>query len=93
MKFKIVVISLLIACSAGIAQNPEWINYTNGEEVYALAEAGEYIWVGTNGGLIKIDITSGEKTHVNRANSGLPSNHINSIAIDSTSGDLWFGSL
>ena len=76
--------------SAGFAQNTEWINYTNGDNVNALAENGEYIWAGTNGGLVKIDKTSGEIAFYNRANSGLPHNQVNSIAIDD-SGNKWIG--
>lgn len=79
-----------IFLSAGFAQNPEWLNYTNGDWVSALIEEGNYIWAGTNGGLVKINKTSGETTFYNRANSGLPSNRVYSIAIDG-SGNKWIG--
>ena len=45
-------------------------------------EDGDCIWTGTNGGLVKIDKTSGETTFYNRANSGLPDNEVYSIAIN-----------
>ncbi len=72
------------------AQNPEWIYYTNGDIVNALAEEGNEIWVGTSGGLVQIDKFSGTTTFYNTSNSGLPSNIVHSIAIDG-SGNKWIG--
>ena len=76
--------------SVSFAQNPEWINYTEGNYVSALIEDGNYIWAGTNGGLVKIDKTSGEPTFYNKTNSGLPSNWVYAIAIDGN-GNKWIG--
>ena len=45
---------ILVSISAVYSQNPEWINYTCGKDVRSLAEEGDYIWVGTYGGLVKI---------------------------------------
>ena len=42
-----------------LSQNPEWINYTNGDEINAIEMEGDYIWVGTRGGLVKVDTLSG----------------------------------
>jgi hypothetical protein len=33
------------------SQNPQWLNYTCGNEVSALAVEGSFIWAGTLGGL------------------------------------------
>ena len=76
--------------SVSFAQNPEWVNYTNGDRVYALIEDGDYIWAGTLGGLVKIDKISGETAFYNKANSGLPYNRVESITIDG-SGNKWIG--
>ena len=73
-----------------LSQNPEWINFTAGNYVGAIAVEGNYIWVGTSGGLVKIDRTTGNMTFYNRANSGLPSNWVWSIAIDGQ-GNKWIG--
>ncbi len=72
------------------AQNPEWINYTNGDRVQALAEEGNDIWVGTSGGLVQLDKFSGTPTFYNNSNSGLPHYNVSSIAIDG-SGNKWIG--
>jgi len=70
------------------AQNQQWLNYTHGDAIYALAEEGNDMWVGTRGGLVRIDKTTGVPTFYNSANSGLPSNSVGSIAIDGT-GTKW----
>ncbi len=46
--------------STVLSQNPEWINYTNGQTVNSVAIEGDYIWAGTNGGLVKLNTTTGE---------------------------------
>lgn len=46
--------------------------------------------MGTSGGLVRIDKSSGDPTFYNRSNSGLPYNFVFSIAIDE-SGNKWFG--
>jgi len=80
----------LLMFSTTYPQSPEWINYTNGDYVSCLAEEGDYMWVGTTGGLVKINKISGATFFLNKDNSGLPSNRVFSIAIDS-SGNKWIG--
>jgi hypothetical protein len=81
-KFYFLYFALLLAFS-GYAQNPHWMNYTNGDHISSIAYEGEYLWIGTyNGGLVKLDKANGSTTFYNRANSGLPNNRIRSIAID-----------
>ncbi len=53
------------------AQNPQWLNYTNGDNIYTLAEEGNDVWVGTNGGLVRFDKTTGIPTYFNNSNSSL----------------------
>jgi ligand-binding sensor domain-containing protein len=72
------------------SQNPQWINYTNGQTINAIAIEGDLVWIGTNGGLVRIDQNTEEITYFNRANSGLPYNVVNCIAIDSF-GNKWMG--
>jgi ligand-binding sensor domain-containing protein len=81
---------VLLIYSPAYSQNPGWINYTSGKWVTALAEENNYIWVGTSGGLVKIDKNSGSPTFYNKVNSGLPDNYITSIAIDGSS-NKWIG--
>ena len=73
------------------SQNPEWINFTYGNDIRAVALEGNYVWVGTlGGGLVKLDKTNGNMTFYNKANSGLPDNRVLAIAIDGQ-GNKWIG--
>lgn len=67
-----------------------WIQYTDGEDITVLVEDGNYLWVGTTGGLVQLDKTTGNTAFFNNANSDLPRNHIRALELDS-SGNLWVG--
>ena len=90
MKTFLVLSYCIISFSVIYAQNPEWINYTSGQGVGSTAIEGDTVWVGTGGGLVKLNKTTGEKTFLNKGNSGLPSNGVTSIVIDG-SGNKWIG--
>ena len=90
---KYILFSLIcaVACwSNSFAQYPDWINYTNGQGVYALSDNGNELWIGTGqGGLVKLDKTTEEMTFYNSANSGLPHNDVSALAIDGS--NIWIG--
>ncbi|NPV12617.1 MAG: hypothetical protein HPY57_12595, partial [Ignavibacteria bacterium] len=72
------------------SQNPEWINFTASNFVYAIALEGDYVWVGKwGGGLVRIDKRTGNMTFYTKA-SGLPNNNVRAIAIDGQ-GNKWIG--
>ena len=48
-----------------------------GTNVNSVVVEGDNIWAGTNGGLVKLNKTTGESTFYNKANSGLPDNRVN----------------
>ena len=76
--------------SNSFAQYPDWINYTTGRWVYALADNGNELWIGAGqGGLVKLDKTTGEMTFYNSANSGLPHNDVSALAMDGS--NIWIG--
>jgi len=89
-KLTLILIAIIGITFHTNAQNPQWLNYTNGDKVYALAEEGNNMWAGTNGGLVKLDKTTGSPTFYNKTNSGLPSNLVYSIAFDEN-GTKWIG--
>jgi len=91
MKRALLIITFFLLNFALTAENPEWIQYTNGQQVQAVANDGNIVWIGTfRGGLVKLDKTSGEKTFYNTANSGLPNSTVLSIAIDNNH-KIWIG--
>lgn len=89
-KLTLILFSIIGILLNSNAQNPQWLNYTNGDNIKALAEEGNNIWVGTEGGLVKLDKTTGNQTFYNKSNSGLPDNVVLSIAIDQN-GTKWIG--
>jgi ligand-binding sensor domain-containing protein len=49
---------------------------------------GDYLWVATDGGLVKMNKNTEEKNFYNRANACLPDNHLRSLAKDKD-GNIW----
>jgi ligand-binding sensor domain-containing protein len=91
MKKMIFLLLLFISLTGFInAQTPQWINYTNGDNINALASEGNTMWVGTRGGLVELDKVTGISTFYNKVNSGLPDNDILAISIDEN-GTKWIG--
>jgi len=72
------------------AQNSEWLNFSNGKFVKSIAFEGNFVWVGTTVGLVKINKITRETIFYDKTNSGLPSNYVKAIAIDNM-GVKWIG--
>ncbi len=72
------------------AQNPQWLNYTNGDLVRSIEDDNNNLWVGTWGGLVKVNKATGTSSFYNVANSGLTCNIIYDIIIDEN-GTIWIG--
>ena len=84
------LLGLLICCSSIFAwENWEGFFPING--INCMEQNENTIWAGTNGGLVAIDIETGERTIYTKTNSGLPSNTVNDIAIDNE-GTVWIAS-
>ncbi len=93
MKKIFILLWYLIVVSFSFGQNSEWLRYsTTSTIVIALASQGNYLWIGTGGqGLIRLDKQTGVMKIFNTTNSGLRSNSIKALAVDSL-GNLWIGS-
>ena len=65
-----------------------WVNYTNMDVVTSIKSDGDFLWIATNGGLVKLNKPTGEKTYYNRAVGGLPDNHLRNLIKDKD-GNLW----
>ena len=84
------LVFVLIVINPSLSQTQEWIGFTSGKEILCLAEEGQYLWVGTNGGLVKLNKLTGEFIVYEKWNSGLPNNYVRAIAIDGQ-GNKWIG--
>ncbi|GBD87403.1 two component regulator propeller [bacterium BMS3Abin03] len=71
-------------------QNLQWINYTNGDYINTILEKDNYLWIGTSGGLLKYNKSTGEKEFFNKGNAYIPSNAIVSLTFE-IDGDMWLG--
>jgi ligand-binding sensor domain-containing protein len=83
-------IILFVLCFSISLSNDQWINYTNNEYICALVHDGDFLWIGTTGGLVRINKKTEEIEYFNKTNSGLPTNRITALALDKNN-DLWIG--
>ena len=91
MENSIIFIFFLLPAFYSLNQGQtEWVNYTFGDRVYDIEDNGDDLWIATNGGLVKFNKNTENRTFYNRANIGLPSNHIMSLVIDSLD-RVWMG--
>jgi serine/threonine protein kinase/ligand-binding sensor domain-containing protein len=67
--------------------SPGWSTWTNGNFVYTLAEQGNTLWAGGDGGLVGWNLTDGSPTKLGITH-GLASIHINDLLVDDQ-GVLW----
>ncbi len=90
MKNILVLLCLLVSSTFIFSQNSDWKNYSDIPNVSSIAFENNFVWIGTNSGLIKFDKTTGENFFYDTTNSKLPGNLITSIAIDKA-GNKWIG--
>ena len=86
-KISFILGSLLLSCLYTFAQLTNWRNYTSTEMVMCMLCNGDYLWLGTNGGIVKLNKHTGEKQFYNRCD-GLPHARVSAMAMDSK-GQLW----
>jgi ligand-binding sensor domain-containing protein len=92
--FKQLIISLVLLsfCVFLSAELIPVAGYTAPYRVYDLYESGDNLWVATWGGLVKVDLSTGEREIYNTSNSGLISNHVYAVTEDAE-GNLLVGTV
>jgi ligand-binding sensor domain-containing protein len=89
-KIGLVLVLFSFLHTVSFPQNENWDNIiSGGKKITALAEYENYIWVGTDIGLIKLNKTDCSIIIFDKI-SGLPGNFITAMAIDNN-GNVWFG--
>lgn len=80
----LVIFLLLIFYSENLfSQMPPWLNLTDGRFITSLVDDGNNIWIGTqSGGISRLQKSNNNWFYYNKANSNLPDNFINDLAID-----------
>ncbi len=85
----VIVIQIFFLSDADLfSQTSQWKDFTNSNAIFALCNENNTLWVGTSGGLVKVDMSSGNTVFYNRGNSGISSNSVTSISIDKN-GNKW----
>lgn len=80
-------ICVILSCICTFAQLKNWNNYTNTNMVICMQDEGEVLWIGTNGGLVRLNKQNGRKQFYNSCD-GLPETKVSALAINKK-GDLW----
>lgn len=91
MKKILILFTIVFISVHSAAQFTFWENYTNTTSINSIEDDGDYLWVGTHGGLVKFDKKSGGGVLFTHANSDIPDNHIFCVKKD-LSGNLWLNS-
>ena len=81
---------LMLSCICTFAQLKNWSIYTNTDIVMCMQNDGEYLWIGTNGGLVKLNKQNGGKQFYNRCD-GLPETRVSALTTNKK-GELWTSS-
>jgi len=71
----------VLLMALGSAESGEWQNFTSGTHVTAIADDGEFLWIGCEG-LVKLNKKTGTFEYFNKNNSYLLDNFINDIVVD-----------
>jgi len=92
LKMLLVSIFYVYPALALFPQDSNWMVYTNGDRVNCQVIRGNYNWVGTDGGIVKINVSTGETEYMNTGNSGLQQNNVRCLEADKN-GNIWVGNL
>ena len=69
------------------SQETEWMHFSCSSYITHVADDDDFLWLGGDG-LVRFTKSDGEMTFYNKANSGLPENHISALASDGH-GTVW----
>lgn len=81
---------MVFTCFCSFAQLKNWSSHTSHEMVTCMLNNENNLWIGTNGGLVRLNKQSGGKQFFNRSN-GLPSTAVSALAMNDE-GELWLSS-
>jgi len=88
-----ILLSLIIfslSLSSNLQAQLNFTNYSNQNNVNCLLEDGNYVWVGTSGGLMKRNKGTGSIVATYTTVNGLSNNNVKALATDA-SGKIWVG--
>jgi ligand-binding sensor domain-containing protein len=89
--FYVLVAAIFYMIHPAIAQK-DWLSFTNGKVINAVAFENQFVWVGTTGGLVRVDTTNGNARFYNKTYEAIPDNWVSALTIDAKGGK-WIGTL
>ena len=90
MKKHIFIWMILLMAWANVQAQEEWTIFQSPEQVNDFVELGDYFWLATNSGVVRLHKEDKTSQRWTILNSNLPSSHIQSITIDQ-SNQIWIG--
>ena len=88
-KYTLIFIFLSVTLQV-TAQSNQWNSYTSGWNIKKMAKEGNFIWVCTEGGLVRLNKINGDIITYTKTNSGLPDNNVTAVIVDA-GGVKWIG--
>ena len=89
-RIKSIISLILITTFFSVSFSQEWSVFLAGKQINCLADEGQYLWVGTTDGLVKLNKSTGEFIVYDKWNTKLPGNYVTAIAIDEQR-NKWIG--
>jgi ligand-binding sensor domain-containing protein len=86
---RLLVMITIISVLAPVPTSAQWSYFDNNADIRALHQQGDVLWVGTNGGIVLLDLLSDEVVGKISAGPSLPSNSVR--VIRSHDGDIYVG--
>ncbi len=81
---------MVFTCFCSFSQLKNWSSHTSHDMVTCMLNNENNLWIGTNGGLVRLNKQTGGKQFFNRSN-GLPSTAVSALAMNDE-GELWLSS-
>ncbi|MGZ3866716.1 MAG: two-component regulator propeller domain-containing protein [Bacteroidia bacterium] len=78
----IILISLFYLSEISVAQYTDWIYLAKNSSPPSLAEEGNFIWMSSSSGVIKMHKTTGNKTYFNRTNCLIEDDELGQVLVD-----------
>ncbi len=89
-KLTFLIIFLIAGLLIGQSKQ-KWVTFSYRDYINVVSASNDNIWVGTGGGIVKINKSTGEYTAYDKINSPLPSDNIYAIYINPSTGTKYFG--
>ncbi|MFN8309925.1 MAG: T9SS type A sorting domain-containing protein [Chitinophagales bacterium] len=89
MKIWAIAVVMLALGVPAIAGN--WANLSNFTKVTGMAVHGNDLWVTAKGGVLRYNLSTGNKQFISKVNGDLNSLQVEAVSVSKVTGDIWIG--